>query len=100
MTGQPVRIRVTATDLDTLESSTVEIADDYVLICAGTCYREYVEDHFDGTHVITVKGRKQARRDPRPTMAELWDQPGEDPGEYRRLLREHGYTAGPGEGGH
>lgn len=101
MTGeQPARIRVTATDLDTLESSTIEITDDYVLICAGTCYREYVEDHFDGTHIITVKGRKQADRPPRPTMGQLWDQAGEEPDKYRRLLREHGYTAGPGDDGY
>jgi hypothetical protein len=63
MPEQPARIQVTATDLDTNESSTVVISDDYVIVCAGTCYREYVEDRFDGTHVITVKGRKQGRGD-------------------------------------
>jgi hypothetical protein len=60
---RPARIQVTATDLDTNESSTVVISDDYVIVCAGTCYREYVEDRFDGTHVITVKGRRQGLRD-------------------------------------
>jgi hypothetical protein len=52
-------IRVTAEDLGSGESNSVVIEDDYVLICAGTCHRHYVEDRFDGTHVITVKGRKQ-----------------------------------------
>jgi hypothetical protein len=36
----------------------------------------------------------------RPPMAALWDQAGGDPDEYRRLLREHGYTAGPGDEGY
>lgn len=59
--GGSARIRVTAFDLGTGESNSVVIEDDYVLICAGTCHRHYVEDHFDGTHVVTVKGRKQGR---------------------------------------
>lgn len=62
MPEQPARIQVTVTDLDTEETNSVVITDDYALICAGTCYRHYVEDHFDGTHVITVKGRRQGRR--------------------------------------
>lgn len=56
-------IRVTATDLDHPdESDTAEVMDNYVLICAGTCQRTYVQVSAakDGTqtHVITVKGIK------------------------------------------
>lgn len=55
------QIRVTATDLARPEDvGTVDIIDDYVLICAGRCERTYVQVSRakDGseTHVITVKG--------------------------------------------
>lgn len=59
MPEQPARIQVTATDLDTNESSTVVITDDYVLTCAGTCYVHHVQAYANGTHVITVKGRSR-----------------------------------------
>lgn len=51
-------IRVTCTDLDTGESESQVIHDDYVLVCAGSCYRHHVQAHANGTHVITVKGRR------------------------------------------
>jgi hypothetical protein len=63
MPEQHVRIQVTATDLDTSESDTVIITDDYVLTCAGSCYVHHVQAYANGTHVITVKGRGQGRRD-------------------------------------
>lgn len=57
---EPARIEVTARDLGTGGSETIVIADDYVLICAGSCYRATVEaDLASGTHVITVKGVKR-----------------------------------------
>lgn len=57
---EPVRIRVTAEDLGTGESKSVVVADDYVLICAGSCYQAEVQaDLMNGTHVITVKGVKR-----------------------------------------
>jgi hypothetical protein len=44
-------------------AETVEVTDNYVLICAGTAYRHgvVVHNHKDGTatHVITVKGIKR-----------------------------------------
>ncbi len=49
---------VTARDTDTGESQTVTITDDYVLITDGSCERSGVQAHGNGTHVITVKGRK------------------------------------------
>ena len=54
-------IRVTATDLEHPEDTqSVEIIDDYVLVCAGRCQQTYVQVSTakDGTetHQITVKG--------------------------------------------
>jgi len=58
-----VVIRVTAVDLDTRETSEAVISDDYVLICAGSCYRAAVEVDLAGrTHVITVRGVKRKAR--------------------------------------
>jgi len=57
---EPARIEVTARDLGTGDSQTVVIADDYVLICAGSCYQADVQaDLAAGIHVITVKGVKR-----------------------------------------
>lgn len=55
----PARIQVTVTDLDTGDSSTEVITDDYVLTCAGSAYVDHVQAYANGTHVITVKGRKR-----------------------------------------
>lgn len=54
-------IQVTVTDLDTGESESKVIWDDYVLICAGSCYRHAVQSIgvTGETHILTVKGRKQ-----------------------------------------
>lgn len=52
------QIRVTVVDLKTGESETAEIADDYILICAGSCQLTYTQTSANGTHVLTVKGRK------------------------------------------
>jgi hypothetical protein len=47
--------RVTATDVDTGESQTVEITDNYVLIREGRCRLVHTEVREDGTHVLTVR---------------------------------------------
>ena len=52
------QIRVTVEDLKTGKTDSVEIADDYVLITAGTCRQTHICTHGEGTHVLTVKGRK------------------------------------------
>jgi hypothetical protein len=54
-------IRVTTTDLgippDPSESQ--EIEDDYVIVCAGSCYVAHVSAYnTTGTHVVTIKGRR------------------------------------------
>ena len=52
-------VRVTATDLETGESESVVIDNDYVLICAGDRYQSGVQRHANGTTVLTVKVRKR-----------------------------------------
>jgi hypothetical protein len=60
-TEEPARIGVIAEDLGTGHTESVVIADDYVLICAGSCYLAGVEADLEtGTHVITVKGVKRS----------------------------------------
>ena len=48
-------VRVTATDLETGESESVVIDNDYVLICAGDHYQSEVQRHANGTTVLTVE---------------------------------------------
>jgi hypothetical protein len=56
---EPARIKVTVTDLGTSGSDEKVISDDYVITCAGSCYVDHVQAYANGTHVITVKGRKR-----------------------------------------
>ena len=51
-------IRVEVTDLDSGDTETQVISDDYVITCAGSCYVDGVQTYANGTHVLTVKGRK------------------------------------------
>jgi hypothetical protein len=52
-------IFVTVRDSVTGHEETTEIpADDYVLLCVGRCYRHSVQAYANGTHVITVQGRR------------------------------------------
>lgn len=53
------QIRVEVTDLKTGEKESSEISDDYVIITAGTCEVSNFQVYANGTHVLTVKGRKQ-----------------------------------------
>jgi len=60
-------IQITVTDLDTGESESRTIWDDYMLVCAGSCYRHHVTISGSGsTHVVTIKGRKDDQRSARP----------------------------------
>ena len=49
--------RVTCTDVDTGESDSAVITDDYVLITDGSVYLDSVQQHANGTTVLTVKHR-------------------------------------------
>ncbi len=51
------QIRVTVTDLETGESESQEVSNDYVIVCAGSCYLDGTQAYANGTHVLTVKGR-------------------------------------------
>lgn len=69
-------IRVTVTDLETGESDTVEIMDDYVLTTAGSCYLEHCQAFSKGTHILTIKGRRDAAPDQSNCGATHWENPG------------------------
>ena len=52
-------IKVTVSDPESGEVLGEQVIEnDYVLIVAGSCYRDGVQAHANGTHVITVKGRQ------------------------------------------
>ena len=52
-------IFVTVRDSVTGEEQTVEVpADDYVLIPVGKCHLANTAVHANGTHVLTLKGRR------------------------------------------
>jgi hypothetical protein len=54
-----VSITVTVVDDQTGDRETQKIADgDYLLITVDPCYKAHVNAHANGTHVLTVKGRK------------------------------------------
>lgn len=54
-------IRVTVTDLETGESESQEIHNDYVIVCAGSCYVHHTQAYpGTGTHQLTIKGRAAA----------------------------------------
>ena len=52
--------RVTCTDVDTGESESAVIENDYVLICDGNRYLHGIVTHANGTVVLTVK-RKEGK---------------------------------------
>jgi hypothetical protein len=52
-------ISVTVTDSETGQSETREVPeDDYFILCVGKCYVEYTQAYKNGTHQLTIKGRK------------------------------------------
>ena len=52
-------ITVTVVDDQTGDTETRTIAaGDYLLIAVAPCYQEHVSAHVNGTHVVTIKGRK------------------------------------------
>lgn len=51
-------IEVTVRDTETGETDTATIEDDYILITAGECWLDGIQDYpVKGTRVLTVKGR-------------------------------------------
>ena len=73
-------IRVTATDLETGESQSAVIDDNYALICAGNRYQSGIQYHANGTVTLTVSVRKRlAPVDAVLAAAELRAAPDEEP---------------------
>jgi hypothetical protein len=57
MSNNP-KIRVTVEDIETGESESAVIEDDYIIVCAGSCYVAHASDYpTKGTQVLTIKGR-------------------------------------------
>ena len=53
-------ILITVRDGDTGHREEIDFMDDYVITTAGTCYVANIQTYpKTGTHVITVKGRKE-----------------------------------------
>lgn len=53
-------ISVTIKDLGTGDTESAEITDDYIIVTAGTCHVAHIQSHANGTHVLTIKGRRPA----------------------------------------
>ena len=52
-------IEVTVRDTESGESETATIENDYIVVCAGTCYVHGWQDYpAKGTRVLTIKGRR------------------------------------------
>jgi len=54
-----VSIEVTVRDTETGDTETATITNDVIVITAGTCYVDNVQDYpTKGTQVYTIKGRR------------------------------------------
>lgn len=53
-------IEVTVRDTETGDTETQTVEDDYVVVCAGTCHLTHTQTSANGTHVLTIKGRRGA----------------------------------------
>jgi hypothetical protein len=52
-------IKVTVEDTESGESSTATIENDVIVITAGTCHVDHVQDYpAAGTQIYTIKGRR------------------------------------------
>lgn len=53
-------LRVTVVDEQTGDTETQTVADgDYLLIVTEPCHLHYTAAYANGTHVLTIKGRKK-----------------------------------------
>ncbi len=52
-------LHVTVVDEQTGDTEEITVAEaDYLLVCAEPCYLAHTSAYANGTHVLTVKGRK------------------------------------------
>lgn len=55
----PVVLRVTVEDVEAGTTEVVEVPEDeYFILATGRCHVAHVQAHANGTHVLTVKGRR------------------------------------------
>lgn len=57
-----MKIRVTSTDIETGDEETVEIEDNFVLVCAGNRYLAHENIYGNGTTQLTIKTREPEAR--------------------------------------
>ncbi len=55
-----MKIRVTVEDLETGETESREIMNDYIIVTAGECYVSSTQSWKNGTHQLIIKGRNKA----------------------------------------
>lgn len=55
--GEPVKVTVSDPDTGEVLGEAI-IENDYTIIAAGTCYVANATAHANGTHVLTIKGRR------------------------------------------
>jgi len=54
-------IRVTVKDLVDGTEHSQDFDDDYMIVTAGSCFVQHTAAYQNGTHVLTIKGRKDHR---------------------------------------
>jgi hypothetical protein len=54
-------IRVTVKDLVDDTERSQDFDDDYMIVTAGSCFVHHTAAYQNGTHVLTIKGRKDHR---------------------------------------
>ena len=52
------KIRVTSVDIENGDAETVDIEDNFVLVCAGNKYLAHEQIYANGTTVLTIKTGK------------------------------------------
>jgi hypothetical protein len=56
-----VSIRVTVEDLESGDTESQEIENDYIIVCAGSCHVAQILSYpTKGTQILTIKGRGAA----------------------------------------
>lgn len=55
-------LTVTVKDNETGDTESAHVPDhDYLLLVTGDCYLAHSQAHINGTHVLTIKGRRDTK---------------------------------------
>ena len=55
-------LTVTVRDNETGDTASAHVPDhDYFLVVTGECYLAHSQTHINGTHVLTIKGRRDTQ---------------------------------------